>query len=206
MSLPGKKPIMTTESLETRAEDGDFKFIFKTLGRKLSAEEAQFLSLEYRGEHVDRILGQALEVDLRPAFEKSLDQVEVKFRAVPWKRDPPATTSRFMTEFSDKLSLVRGVCESWCNCNDEQRKAACRAIFWLCDQLLEDIDRRCPEEKRSYVRGKILSLQDRAEKGRTSGDFDPIDAHQDLRHWFGSEQSGPVVAHEQCIETARAGM
>jgi hypothetical protein len=71
---------------------------------------------------------------------------------------------------------------------------------------LEDIDRRCPEEKRSYVRGKILSLQDRAEKGRTSGDFDPIDAHQDLRHWFGSEQSGPVVAHEQCIETARAGM
>jgi hypothetical protein len=61
MSLPGEKPIMTTESLETRTEDGDFKFIFKTLGRKLSAEEAQFLSLEYRGEHVDRILGQALE-------------------------------------------------------------------------------------------------------------------------------------------------
>jgi hypothetical protein len=112
MSLPGEKPIMTTESLETRTEDGDFKFIFKTLGRKLSAEEAQFLSLEYRGEHVDRILGQALEVDLRPAFEKSLDQVELKFRAVPWKRDPPATSFRFMTEFLDKLSLVRGVCES----------------------------------------------------------------------------------------------
>ena len=43
---------MTTESLKTRAEDGDFKFIFKTLGRKLSAEEAQFLSLEYRGDSV----------------------------------------------------------------------------------------------------------------------------------------------------------
>jgi hypothetical protein len=152
------------------------------------------------------LLGQALEVDLRPAFEKSLDQVELKFRAVPWKRDPPATSFRFMTEFLDRLSLVRGVCESWGNWNDEQRKAACRAIFWLCDQLLEDIDRRCPEEKRSYVRGKILSLRDRAEKGRTSGDFDPIRCASecDLRHWFRSEQSGPVVAHKQCIEPARA--
>jgi hypothetical protein len=111
-----------------------------------------------------------------------------------------------MTEFLDRLSLVRGVCESWGNWNDEQRKAACRAIFWLCDQLLEDIDRRCPEEKRSYVRGKILSLQDRAEKGGTSGDFDPIRCASgcDLRHWFRFEQSGPVVAHEQCIEPARA--
>ena len=84
-----------------------------------------------------------------------------------------------MTEFSDKLSLVRAVCECWDSWPDEPRKSACRAIFWLCDQLLEDIDRRCPEERRSYVRGKILSLQDRAEEGSISGDFDPIDAHQD---------------------------
>ncbi len=34
---------MVTESFETRAEDGDFKFIFKTFGREFSAEEAQFL-------------------------------------------------------------------------------------------------------------------------------------------------------------------
>jgi hypothetical protein len=92
MSLRAKRQIMANESLETRAEDGDFKFIFKTLGRKLSAEEAQFLCLEYRREYVERILGQALEVDLRPAFEKSLDEVEPKFRAVPWERDPPATS------------------------------------------------------------------------------------------------------------------
>jgi hypothetical protein len=79
---------METESLETRTEDGEFKFIFKTLGRRLSAEEAQFLCLEYRGEHIDKTSGQALEVDLRPAFEKSLDQVDPQFKAVPWERDP----------------------------------------------------------------------------------------------------------------------
>ncbi len=83
-----EKVIMTTEPLETRAEDGDFKFIFKTFGRKLSAEEAQQLCLKYRGEHIKRTLGHALEVDLRPAFEKPLDEVKPKFNAVPWKRDP----------------------------------------------------------------------------------------------------------------------
>jgi hypothetical protein len=82
---------MATESFETRAEDGDFKFIFKTFGRELSAEEAQFLCIEYRREYVERILGHALEVDLRPAFERTLDEVEPKFQAVPWERDPPAS-------------------------------------------------------------------------------------------------------------------
>jgi hypothetical protein len=85
-----------------------------------------------------------------------------------------------MTEFSDKLSLAHCVLDSWQNWNDERRKSACRAIFWLCDQLLEEIDRRCPEETRSYVRGNILSLQDRAEKGSVSGDLDVSAAYDDL--------------------------
>jgi hypothetical protein len=33
-------------------------------------------------------LGHALEVDFRPAFEKPLDQVDPKFKAVPWEREP----------------------------------------------------------------------------------------------------------------------
>jgi hypothetical protein len=98
-----------------------------------------------------------------------------------------------MTEFTDKLSLVSGVCESWSNWNDEQRKAACRAIFWLCDHLLEDIDRRCSEETRSYVRGKILSLQDRAEKGSISGDLDPTAAHQDAISAMGWVPNDPTL-------------
>jgi len=84
-----------------------------------------------------------------------------------------------MTEFSDKLSLVRGVCESWPGWNVEQRKAACRAIFWLCDLLLEEVEQRCPTEHRQYVSGCLRSLKDRSDKGAISGELDVGAAHED---------------------------
>ncbi len=80
-----------------------------------------------------------------------------------------------MTEFSDKVSLIRGVCEAWRGWNVEQRKAACRALFWLCDQLLEQSEASAsPEERKRYVRGKLLSIQDAADDGSHSGELDVL--------------------------------
>lgn len=84
-----------------------------------------------------------------------------------------------MAEFSDKLSFIRGVCESWHGWNIEQRKAVCRALFWLCDLLLEDVQQRCPAERRQYVSGSLRALKERADKGAISGELDVALAHED---------------------------
>jgi hypothetical protein len=52
----------------------------------VSEEEARELSLKYAQQNIDTPLSpsQALEVDLRPAFEKPLAEVQPKFASVPW--------------------------------------------------------------------------------------------------------------------------
>jgi hypothetical protein len=75
--------------------------------------------------------------------------------------------------FSDKLTLIRGVCDSWSGWNENERKAACRALFWLSDMLLEEAAAsHATEDCKHYVRGKLLSLQDAAEAGAKTADLD----------------------------------
>jgi hypothetical protein len=74
---------MENKTFETLVDDKPLKFIFKSLVRELSSAEAEQLCLKYRGDNIDKTPhGYALEVDLRPAFEKPLDQVEPTCRAV----------------------------------------------------------------------------------------------------------------------------
>jgi hypothetical protein len=83
-----------------------------------------------------------------------------------------------MDAFSDKLSLIRGVCESWDDWNEHQRKSSCRALIWLCDQLQEDVKQRCPDEREDYVSGYLESIREAAEKGSRSGKLDVREIQQ----------------------------
>jgi hypothetical protein len=77
---------MNAETLITRFDDKPFRFVFKTLVRTVSENEGQDLCLKYRQENIDKTLpGHALEVDLRPAFERPLAEVQPKFASVPWE-------------------------------------------------------------------------------------------------------------------------
>ena len=81
---------MNSETKTTRFCDKPFGFIFKSLVRNVSEEEGRELCLRYRQKHIGQTLhGQALEVDLRPAFEKPLNEVEPKFACVPWDGPKP---------------------------------------------------------------------------------------------------------------------
>jgi hypothetical protein len=58
-------------------------YIFVSLDRNLSGEECHELAKKYFETHKGMTLpGQALRVDLRPAFRKRLADVTPKFRAV----------------------------------------------------------------------------------------------------------------------------
>jgi hypothetical protein len=58
-------------------------YIFVSLDRNLSGEECHELAEKYFETHKEMTLpGQALRVDLRPAFRKPLADVTQKFRAV----------------------------------------------------------------------------------------------------------------------------
>jgi hypothetical protein len=77
---------MGKETFETPVDDEPFKFIFKSLVRRPSSEEVHELYLKYREANINETPhGSALEVDLRPAFEKPLDQVEPTRRWLPWR-------------------------------------------------------------------------------------------------------------------------
>jgi hypothetical protein len=62
------------------------QILFKTSVRSVSEDEARELSLKYAQQNVEATLpGHALEVDLRPAFEQPLAEVQLKFASVPWE-------------------------------------------------------------------------------------------------------------------------
>ena len=63
-----------------------------------------------------------------------------------------------MADYNDKISFVRAVCEAAPKWNAGGKKAAARALFWLCDSLQEDVDARCPKVQLQY-RGNIKALQ-----------------------------------------------
>jgi hypothetical protein len=60
-------------------------FVFLTLGRPVSHDELEDLCVKYFDEHKYRTkAGEALEVDLRPAFQSPISDVtDVQFRSVP---------------------------------------------------------------------------------------------------------------------------
>jgi hypothetical protein len=78
---------MAIETLVTRFDDKPFRFIFKSLVRNVPYEEGRELCLKYRQKNIETTLpGHALEVDLRPAFQKPLAAVQPKFASVPWEQ------------------------------------------------------------------------------------------------------------------------
>lgn len=77
-----------------------------------------------------------------------------------------------MADYNDKMSFVRGVCEAGSTWNAEQKKAAARALFWLCDSLQEDVMARCPKAQLDYVSDNVRALQSHADEWARSGDID----------------------------------
>jgi hypothetical protein len=77
-----------------------------------------------------------------------------------------------IADYNDKISFVRAVCEAAPKWNAEQKKAAARAIFWLCDSLEEDVQARCPKAQLQYVGNNVKALQSHADEWARSGDID----------------------------------
>jgi hypothetical protein len=74
---PGRDSAMIKNLHLTRVKwKSQFDYIFTTLERKLNGQECEALCEKYFQKHKDlTIPGEALWVDLRPAFEKPLDQI-----------------------------------------------------------------------------------------------------------------------------------
>jgi hypothetical protein len=96
-----------------------------------------------------------------------------------------------MADYNDKMSFVRAVCEAGPAWNAEQRKAAARALFWLCDSLQEDVQARCPKPQLEYVSGNVRALQSHADHWARSGDIDFEDLSDYLRRLTGWVADAP---------------
>jgi hypothetical protein len=78
-----------------------------------------------------------------------------------------------MTDFSSKLLLIRGICDSWHRWDLEERKAACGALIWFCDLLLNACEQSsASEDRKDYAREKLLSIHHAADAGCLSGMLD----------------------------------
>ena len=75
-------------------------------------------------------------------------------------------------DYNDKMSFVRAMREAGPQWNDAQKKAAARALFWLCDSLQEDVRERCPKAQLDYVSGNVRALQEDADRWSRDGNID----------------------------------
>jgi hypothetical protein len=91
----------------------------------------------------------------------------------------------YMADYDDKMSFVRAVCEAGPKWNAEQKKAAARALFWLCDFLREDVQQRCPKAQLDYVSNNVRALQSYADEWARSGDINFEDLMDYLRRLTG---------------------
>lgn len=96
------------------------------------------------------------------------------------------------SDFSDRLSLIRGLCESWPGWNEYQRKAACRALFWLCDELIELAQQTAYPDNRDYVLGYLETIQAQANNGAISGKLDVQEVHGSIVAIGGMAQDPPL--------------
>jgi hypothetical protein len=97
-----------------------------------------------------------------------------------------------MSDFSDRLSLIRGLCESWHGWNEHQRKSACRALFWLCDELIALANATAFEDNRDYVLGYLTGIQEAANKGAISGNLDAKEVHYSIVAIGGMAEDPPL--------------
>jgi hypothetical protein len=96
------------------------------------------------------------------------------------------------SDFSDRLSLIRGVCESWHGWNEYQRKAACRALFWLSDELIELAQRTAYPNNLNYVLGYLRGIQRCADDAAASGNLDIEEVHSAIVKIGGMAQDPPL--------------
>jgi hypothetical protein len=96
------------------------------------------------------------------------------------------------SDFSDRLCLIRGVCESWPEWNEYQRKAACRALFWLSDELIELAQRTAFPDNRDYVLGYLRGIQRMSDEASPSGNLDVEEVHRAIVAIGGMAQDPPL--------------
>ena len=83
-----------------------------------------------------------------------------------------------MQDFDDKLSLVRAFLEAAPKWNTNAQRSGSRAMFWLCDQLLQDVeDRSKKPDPATYLSGKLRTLKAYFDEWSHSGhiDFESIE-------------------------------
>jgi hypothetical protein len=63
------------------------------------------------------------------------------------------------SEYNDKILLIRGIVDAAPQWNDFSKKSACRALFWLCEQLIVDIEERANPANKAYLLGQLVGLR-----------------------------------------------